>query len=219
MVSPIIPSTHFFDFTFHCPMAKSPIKIDGDLSDWDRSCLVPDLMHLINRTPFAEVYLTWDYDNIYIGYEIINKVNPVDVDPIRFWAKDCMEVWLDLHNEKPVRAYNEHCHHFFLLPKGHKKDTQLATAGECREPGSVIQETIYDHEEIEIASRITPKGYIVEARFPRSVILTYNPIEYPVIGFNYHINNTDGKSQWWSCGPDFSRHTDPSTWGSVELID
>jgi len=219
MVSPMIPSTHFFDFTFHCPRAKSPIKIDGDLSDWDRSCLVPDLMHLINRTPFAEVYLTWDYDNIYIGYEVINKVNPVDVDPIRFWAKDCMEVWLDLHNEKPVRAYNEHCHHFFLLPKGHKKNTQLATAGECREPGSFIQETIYDHEEIEIASRITPKGYIIEARFPRSVIPTYNPIEYPIIGFNYHINNTDGKSQWWSCGPDFSRHTDPSTWGSVELID
>ncbi|MGB9596011.1 MAG: sugar-binding protein [Candidatus Poribacteria bacterium] len=219
MVSPIIPSTYFFDFTFHCPKAKSHIKIDGDLSDWDQSYLVPDLMHLINKTPFAEVYLTWDYDNIYIGYEVSNKINPVDVDPIRFWIKDCMEVWFDLRNEKPVRAYNEHCHHFFLLPKGHKKDNQLATAGEWKEPGSSIQETIYDYEGIEIVSKITPKGYIVEARFSRSVIPTFDPVEYPIIGFNYHINNTDGKSQWWSCGPDFARHVDPSTWGSIKLID
>lgn len=219
MVSPIIPSNYFFDWTFHCPKARSTIKIDGDLSDWDQSYLVPDLMHLINKAPFAEVYLTWDYDNIYIGYEVKNKINPVDVDPVRFWTKDCMEVWFDLHNEKPVRAYTEHCHHFFLLPKGRKNDAQLATAGECREPGSAIQDTIYDYVDIEIASKIMPGSYILEARFPRSVIPTFDPIEYPVIGFNYHINNTDGKSQWWSCGTDFARHLDPSTWGAVRFID
>jgi hypothetical protein len=219
MVSPIIPGTQFFDFTFHSQIAKSPIKIDGDLSDWDPACLVPDLMHLIGKIPFAEVYLTWDYDNIYIGYEVKNKINPVDVDPVRFWSMDCMELWFDLRNEKPVRAYNEHCHHFFLLPKGCKKDNQLAIAGECREPGSAIQETIYDQEEIEIVSTIKPKGYIIEARFPRSVIPTYDPSEHPVIGFNYHINNTDGKAQWWSCGTDFARQVDPSTWGSVEFAE
>jgi hypothetical protein len=28
----------------------------------------------------------------------------------------------------------------------------------------------------------------------------------------------DRRAQWWSCGPDFPRHIDPGTWGSVELI-
>ncbi|HGJ65794.1 TPA: hypothetical protein ENS27_10435 [bacterium] len=218
-MSSIIPNTAFFLFTFHCAKQKSEIKIDGNLSEWDKSNIVPDLMHLSGQKPFADVYFSWDYDNLYIGWDVPSKNTPVEVDLIRFWTKDCMELWLDLRNEKPSRRYNEHCHHFFLLPKGNKSNAELAAVGECREPGASIQDTIYDHKEIEIASIIRKNGYSVEARIPQSVIPTYDPSNFPKIGFNYHINNTDRKAQWWSCGTDFLRHIDPSTWGTIELID
>lgn len=219
MSSSIIPNTAFFEFIFHCQKTKSEIKIDGDLSKWNPSNLVPDLMHLSGQKPFADVYFSWDYDNLYIGFNVPSKNTPVDVDRARFWSKDCMELWIDVRNDKSLRRYNEHCHHFFLLPMGNKNDNQLATAGECREAGSSIQDTIYDHEEIEIASIIKSNGYSLEARIPRSVIPTYDPINFPLIGFNYHINNTDRKAQWWSCGTDFLRHVDPSTWGTIELVE
>jgi hypothetical protein len=219
MSSSIIPNTYFFDFSFCSPKMKSVISIDGDLSDWDSSFLIPDLMHLINQKPFADVYFTWNYDNLYIGLNVTNKSTPVDADPMRFWTKDCIEIWFDLRNEKPVRRYTEHCHHFYFIPVGNKTDKQLATAGECREPGSSIQETIHHHEELEVASVISQKGYSLEARIPRSVIPTFDPVNYPMIGFNYHVNSTDRKAQWWSCGTDFPRHLDPSTWGSIELVE
>ena len=219
MSSSVIPNTTFFSFTFHCAKLKSEITIDGDLSEWDKSNLVPDLMHLTGQKPFADVYLAWDYDNIYIGWNVPSKNTPVDADPNRFWTKDCMELWLDLRNEKLSRRYNEHCHHFFLLPRGRRSDEKLAVVGEAREAGSSIQDTIYEHREIEIASIIKKNGYSVEARIPKSVIPTYDPGNFPTIGFNYHINNTDRKAQWWSCGTDFARHVDPSTWGTVEFVD
>lgn len=219
MLNSIFPQLYFFEFSFKSPKRELPIKIDGDLKDWDKSYLIPDLMHLIGKNPFADVYFSWDYENLFIGANITDKRYAVEVDTIRFWQKDCIEVWIDLRDDKSLRVYNEHCHHFFFLPMGRKENSKLATAGECREPGSTISETYYDHPDIEISSIILEDGYSIEARIPISVIPTYDPINYPKIGFNYHINDTDGRTQWWSCGTDFQRHIDPSTWGTIELID
>lgn len=129
-----------------------------------------------------------------------------------------MELWLDLRNDKPEGHYTEHCHHLFLLPKGRKEDKELATVGMTPESGSTINDQIFDHKEIEVASQIQPGRYSVEARIPVSAIPTYDPVHHPVIGFNYHINDVDRRSQWWACGPDFARHRDPSTWGTIGLI-
>lgn len=215
----VIPNRHFFEFSFRSPKMISPLKIDGDLGDWGALYLVPDLMHLRGSRPFAHVYFSWDDDNLYIGLDVTGKRKPVDVDPQRYWRKDCIEVWFDLRNDKTRRRYSEHCHQFILIPKGREGNAELATAGEFTHPGGPIQETILNHKEIEVASIVGRREYSLEARFPRSVIPTYDPINHPVIGFNYHVNDVDKRTQWWSCGQDFPRHTDPSTWGSVELIE
>ena len=214
----VIPGRYFFDFTFQSSKRVSPLQIDGKLADWAKQHLVPDLMHLRDAKPFAQVYFSWDDDNLYIGLNVTGKKKPVEVDTRSFWRKDCLELWIDLRNDKTRRRYSEHCHHFFFLPKGHKENKELATAGECQEPGGPIPDTIYNHEEIEVAAIIGLQGYALEARIPRSVIPTFDFINRPVIGFNYHLNDVDRRAQWWSCGTDFPRHVDPSTWGSIELV-
>ena len=213
-----IPNTSFFEFTFRSPKRVTPIWIDGRLDDWSTPNRVPDLMHLKGMEPFAEVYLSWDDDNLYVGLHVTGKTRRVDVDATRFWQKDCLEVWIDLRNDKSRRRYSEHCHHFFILPRGRKGHKERATAGECREAGAAIQETIYDHKEIEVACIVKRREYALEARISRGVIPTYDPVHHPMIGFNYHLNDVDRRAQWWSCGPDFPRHVDPSTWGSVQLV-
>jgi len=214
----VIPNLYFFEFKFKSSKRVSNIKIDGNLDDWLPFYIVPDLMHLRNSVAFANVYFTWDEENIYIGLNVARKRNPVEVDSNRFWRKDCLELWLDMRNDKTKGVYTEHTHQFFFLPKGRKEDRNLATAGEASQPGSSIQEIIYDHKDIQVASIIKRDGYSLEACISRNAISTYDPINYPFIGFNYHINDTDGRTQWWSCGTDFPRHRDPSTWGTVELI-
>ena len=176
-------------------------------------------MHLRGSRSFAHVYFSWDDDNLYIGLVVTDKRKPVDVNVQRFWRKDCMELWVDLRNDKTQRTYTDCCHHFVFLPKGRRGNEELATAVEWKEPGAAIQETIFHHEDIEIASIVKRREYSLEARIPRSVIPTYDPVDHPVIGFNYHVNDVDRRRQWWSCGPDFPRQVDPSTWGSVELIE
>lgn len=213
-----LPNLYFFDFGFASPKLSS-IEIDGDLKDWNRLNLVPDLMHLQSRGSFASVYFGWDDDNLYVGMNVASKRKPVEVDTRNFWRGDCMEVWIDTRNDKTQRRYTEHCHHFFFVPKGHTGNPELATACSWKEPGSAIQDTIFDYEEIEIESVIRRRGYSLEARIPKSVMPTYDPVKHPVIGFNYHVNDTDRRSQWWSCGNDFPRQVDPSTWGNVKLVE
>lgn len=173
---------NFFEFTFKSPKRKTPIQIDGNLDDWNERSVVPDLMHMRGAKPFAQVCFSWDDDNLYIGLNVAGRKKPVDVDTRSLWRKDCMEVWIDLRNDKTLRRYNEHCHHFFFLPKGRKGNKELATACEWKEPGRPIQETIFDHEEIEIASIVKRREYSLEVRIPKSVIPTYDPIEHPSSG-------------------------------------
>ena len=218
-MSSVIPNISFFEFAFRAPKQASPIRIDGRLGEWSMDNRVPDLMHLKDRTPFSQVYLSWNEEGLYIGWRVQGKRKPVEVDAVRFWRRDCLELWIDLRNDKSRRRYSEHCHHFFLLPRGHKEDRERAIVGECREPGGPIQETVYDHRGIEVASLIRKTTYALEARIPRDVIPTYDPSHHPIIGFNYHVTDTDGRAQWWSCGPDLPRHIDPSTWGAVELVE
>jgi hypothetical protein len=215
----VMPSLYFFDFTFQAPRRTSSIKIDGNLKEWSALNLVPDLMHLRNSRPFANVFFTWDDDSIYVGFDVTGKRKPAEVLPRRPWARDCMELWIDVRNDKTRRRYSEHCHHFFLLPKGRKGKPELATASEWNQPGSAVHDTVFDHPEIEVASLVQKDAYSIEARISRGAIPTYDPVNHPVIGFNYHINDTDRRAQWWSCGTDFPRHMDPSTWGSIELIE
>ncbi|MFC1718326.1 sugar-binding protein [Candidatus Poribacteria bacterium] len=215
----VMPGLYFFDFSFPSPKLTTPIEIDGKLSDWSVLNVVPDLMHLQGRSPFAHVYFGWDDDNLYIGLDVTGKRNPVQVDTRRFWRRDSIEVWIDVRNDKTQRRYTEHCHHFFFIPKGRRGNPELATACDWKEVGSAIPDTIFDHPDIEIASAIERKGYSLEARISRNVIPTYDPVNHPVIGFNYHINDTDRRAQWWSCGQDFPRERDPGTWGSIELVE
>jgi hypothetical protein len=216
----VIPNLYFFEFSFRSPKMTRPLKIDGNLDDWDTLYLVPDLMHLRGSRPFAQVYFSWDDDNLYIGLEVTGKRKLVDVDPRRYWRKDSLELWFDLRNDKTQRRYSEHCHQFILIPKGREGNAELAAAGEFAQLGGPIQETILNHREIEVASIVGRQEYSLEARFPRSVIPTYDPINHPIIGFNYHVNDDDRRRmQWWSCGTDFPRHADPGTWGSIQLIE
>ena len=218
-VRSVMPNIYFFEFGFRSPKRVSPIQIDGKLDDWSASNLVPDLMHLRGTRPFAHVYFSWDDDNLYIGLSVTGKRKPVDVDNVRYWRKDSLELWFDFRNDKTRRRYSEHCHQFILIPKGRKANKELATAGEFSQLGGPIQETILNYEEIEVASTVGQWEYSLEARFPRSVIPTYDPVNHPIIGFNYHVNDDDRRRmQWWSCGPDFPRHADPGTWGSIDLI-
>jgi hypothetical protein len=100
----VIPNIYFFDFTFRAPKRVHRIQIDGNLDDWGTLHLVPDLMHLNGISPFAQVYFSWDDDNLYIGLSVTGKKKSVDVDAARFWRKDCLEVWIDLRNDKTRRV-------------------------------------------------------------------------------------------------------------------
>lgn len=214
----VLPNLYYFDFAFTSPKLSN-IKIDGKLGEWTDISLVPDLMHMRGSDPFAQVYFGWDDDNLYLALEVPEKRKPVEVHTSQPWRGDSIEVWIDTRNDKTQRRYTEHCHHFFFIPKGRKDDSNLATALDWKEPGSPLADTIFDHPDIEITSVIGKRRYSFEVRIPSSVIHTYDPVNHPFIGFNYHINDADRRSQWWSCGQDFSRHTDPSTWGTVQLVE
>ena len=115
-----LPQRAFFDFAFHCPLRQEPLKINGNLRDWDDDALVPDLMAIDGQQPFATTYMAWDDSGLYFAVEVKHKTT-YKINPREPSAGDCLELFIDTRDVKEHRA-NRFCHRFYFLPGGTGKD-------------------------------------------------------------------------------------------------
>ncbi len=211
----MIPLRYGFQPVATCRHMAKPPAMTGSFAAWSCQYLLPDWLAEEENPPFATVYVGWDQAGLYFGFQA-NLRRPPRAMPRRFWAGDCVEVFLDLRGTLKHNEYTEHCHHFFLLPQGGGNKT--ARAGRC-EPGVEHQVAIAHDDTVTVASEAFPQGYQMEAAFPRASIPTFDPVSFPNVGFNYLIREASGRTQFWSVGPELQTFRDPSTWGSLELGD
>ena len=63
------------------------------------------------------------------------------------------------------------------------------------------------------------RGYQMEIRLPAVGMNGFQPREFSRLGFNYVLRDIEHGVQSWAIGRDPPLVHDPSTWGSIELID
>jgi len=212
-----VPKNRYFDFAFPCLCRRKPPKIDGALRGWHQRHLVPDLMSLDGSEPYADVYLAWHESGIYLGVNVMGKVNPITVEPEHFWDADCLEVWLDMRDARAMHHASRYCHQFVFLPAGGGRGGKQPTARQIditRGPG---RGKVSFPKSLQVAVRQTAKGYAMEVGIPAGALHGFDPVEHPRIGFTYHLNDTHLGSQWWSVDRRFRFYDDPSMWGTAVL--
>ena len=70
---------------------------------------------------------------------------------------------------------------------------------------------------IAVASRVTSRGYSMEAHIPADCLNGFDPIEHPRIGFYYILEDRDHGQQFLTVGDDLYWYVDPSTWATAVL--
>ena len=212
-----VPKRRYFNFAFPCRYRRTAPEIDGLLRDWHRRFLVPDLMAVEGQSSYADVYLAWNDEGLYLAVNVKGKANPITIEPVQFWDADCFEIWLDMRDARTMHHAGRYCHQFVFLPAGGGGDGASPEARPIditRGPG---EGRVCDPEILSVAVRKTKQGYAMEAAIPTEALHGFDPVEHPRLGFTYHLNDTHLGAQWWSVDRRFRFHDNPSMWGTAVL--
>lgn len=151
--------------TFPVHKTKRQIKIDGNLSDWDKPFLGPFVIHNSGEKALQNTFvsLSWNNKNLYIAYkcndyQIIGTSQKRDSEI--FNTDDLVEIFLDPDGDSQnyieigVNAFSTN---YDLLLK--------CISPECGGWNTAMD---YDIKGLESVSKINSEGYIVEIKIPFS---------------------------------------------------
>ena len=61
-------------------------------------------------------------------------------------------------------------------------------------------------------------GYLLQAMIAAEALTGFDPAEHPRLGFNYAVMDREHGLQTWSASDDYPYDSDPSLWGTLELV-
>lgn len=213
------PSRMLFRPIVRCPRIDPAPTIDGDLSDWEGIGPLPPLEELDGRATFADVFVAWNSQGLYIAERCRKPEGTVAVSRRRPHAGDALEVWIDTRATQSAHRATRFCHQFVLLPKGGGAGRLEAIAWQVSIRRARERPLECDPSEIEIASFIGNGFYTIEAHLPARILSGFEARAGARIGFNYLLHDVPGGRQFWAAPRGFPMHTDPSLWGLLELVE
>jgi hypothetical protein len=194
------------------------ITLDGRADDWRAESRIPDWMLGSSlATPGARISLAWAPDGLY-GLVEVAEADLENPDPRSFWACNCLELFLDAHDDKRERAFAAGDHQFWLVPLVAEKRVY---AGQWKRADETPK-TRYDLRSVEGVTQANGRGYIMEFRLPATELKAFNPGAGRTIGLNVNltIKTRQGPREcFWPAAKNSGAPGRPNLWGSVELVE
>jgi hypothetical protein len=217
MTTVTLPSRAFFSYSVRCPYLAEPPRIDGNLRDWPPANRLPELMGLAGLKAFADVYAGWNETGLYCAVSVPDK-SAFRVDPRDVTSGDCLELWIDTRDLKEVHRAHRYCHRFYFLPGGGGRDGKRPIGRQASIDGAREQAPPCAEDLIELGLRRLKRSYQLELRLPAAGLNGYQPDEFTRLGFTYLLHEPQRGTQSWSAGTDLPVRSDPSLWGTLELV-
>lgn len=211
--------------TANARKAPQAVKIDGQLTDWDKSSPI-----VMKEASFfkeglnwggpqdlsGNIYLMWDETNLYLAAEVTDKISLVNKKERQdIWNGDAIEMVFGLNpSANPNRESFE------------KGDYQI---GFGTGDGGNIPAGIWNWQrrrspagsEIVVKRVDKPQGYIMEAKVPWNFFLNSTvPTAGTKLGFDVAIDDADitrEREKQFIWNGDFNFYKDPSVWGILEF--
>ena len=212
---------------FAAPMAiitdtATPILVDGDLSDWTiPPTLVLDKKEnvVVGQNDWtgpdyasAKVFITYDQKNLYIAADIVSKTPQYnEKDASEVYNGDGLEVYIGTDLSNPARKAYSPTDMQMVISPGKKGDN--AQVYSMTDQGGVPN--------AKVATKLTAKGYTLEASIPLADFFKINVGPGKSIGFDLSLDDVGAMSKTrtlqmsWS-GTDKSWQ-DPSLWGALQF--
>ncbi len=126
---------------------------------------------------------------------------------------------LDTRDTRNVHRATRFCHQFVLLPQGGGRQqtepvARLVEINRAKESPKAITDDL-----IKIRSVKRIDGYLLRAAIPAEALTGYDSEEQRRLGFTYAVMDRELGWQTFSIDVEFPFVSDPSLWGSLELVE
>lgn len=213
----LIPSTFLFRMAIDCHHCDAKWTPRG--FDLEEKHVIPSFRAELEEGPhFADFRIGWNETGIYVSLRTTGKNQSPWCRESRVEDSDGLSLWLDTRDTQTVHRATRFCHRFVMLPQGSGRlmdepVAAAATIARAKELHKPIQPG-----SIPVRSEKRVDGYILQAFIPADVLTGFDPAEHPKLGFYYAIMDREMGWQTFSLGPEFPFASDPSLWGTIELV-
>lgn len=213
-----LPRRAFFSFELPIHHLARVPRVDGDATKWAKKYLVPPLITIEDREPFADVYWGWNEDGFFAAFDVPNRTTRLHCDPKHWWKEDGLRLCIDTRDARDIKRATRFCHFFYLLPTGGGSDGKQPIVGTHRMSRAKEPPAAVDLALIKLAARVDRHGYTVEVGIPAACLYGWDPAEHPRIGVFYKVKDRQLGAQHLSVDEELGWNADPSTWATGVLV-
>ncbi len=216
MSEPLLPTRFLFRFATACLYqtalgAKAPEEL---LSE----CRLPSLGELEGQQSFADVRAGWSEAGLAFSVRVEGKRHPSWCRETKLEDSDGLQLWIDTRDTHNIHRASRFCHRFIFLPSGGGRNLEEPVADQllvdrARENANPIRPG-----QLRVTSEKRVGGYVLSVFIPTAALTGFNPADHPKLGFTYFIFDRELGQQYFSLGFEFPFASDPSLWGTLELV-
>lgn len=198
----------------HCDASWQPRGFE-----LDEKHVIPSFRAELEDGPhFADLRLGWNESGLYITLRTTGKQQSPWCRESRIEDSDGLSIWIDTRDTQSVHRATRFCHRFVFLPQGagrlmDEPVASLSSIHRAKELPKPVQPGT-----LPIRSEKRVDGYILQSHIPAAAITGFQPDEHPKMGFCYAVTDREMGWQTFSLGPEFPFASDPSLWGTIELV-
>jgi hypothetical protein len=217
MPDALIPPSFLFRLAVPC------YRFEGK---WSKQGAALDERHVItsfdaelNQGPrFAELRLAWNDAGLYVHLRTTGKKQSPWCRDTRLDESDGLSLLIDTRNTQNIHRASRFCHRFVLLPQGSGRLLNEPTARLMEIQRSRENPKPPASGSLQVISEKRIDGYLLSAFIDARAITGFDPAEHPRLGFSYAVVDRELGWQTFSLGPEFPFLSDPSLWGTLELV-
>jgi len=132
---------------------------------------------------------------------------------------DGLQLWIDTRDTKNIHRAGRFCHRFVFLPAGGGQQGREPVADQllvdrARENAHPIRPG-----QLRASCQLEPGGYRLAGFIPAAALTGFNLADHPTLGFTYRFFDRELGEETFSIGGELPYPSDPSLWGTLELVE
>lgn len=216
MSSPLLPTRFLFRFATACLFDErlgkhAPAELAADHR-------LPSLTELDGEKSVADVRVSWSDAGLAFSVRVEGKKHPNWCRDSKLEDSDGIQLWIDTRDTHNIHRASRFCHRFIFLPFGGGRNFANPVADQllvdrARENANPVRPG-----QLRVATEKRVDGYVMSMFIPAAALTGFNPVDHPRLGFTYSLFDRELGQQYFSVGAEFPFASDPSLWGTLELV-
>ena len=217
MAEPLVAPTFLFRFCVPCRRTTKRWTAEGVKLE-PKYTLPSFQAELSGRTPFSDLRLAWSAEGIFVQVQVRGKQKALWCREARLEDSDGLRLWIDTRDTHNVHRASRFCHQFIFLPQGEGAKLQNPVAELLNIQRAKDNPKQPARGALQVRAEKRVDGYVMQGFIPAGAITGYDPSEHPRLGFSYAVMDRELGWQTFALGSDYPIESDPSLWGSLELV-